>query len=60
MEARKRVSIGNLAFTWESQGRLDEAVDLIGRCVEFKQQILGPDHPHILSNILYCMNGNSE
>jgi len=42
--------MGNLAFIWESQGRLDEALDLMRRCVEFQQQILGPNHPHTVFN----------
>ena len=44
METRKRLlgeehpdtltSMANLAFTWESQSRLDEALALMRRCVE--------------------------
>ncbi|KAK3339782.1 hypothetical protein B0T25DRAFT_594492 [Lasiosphaeria hispida] len=56
IEARKRVlgerSMANLAFTWRSQGRLNEALDLIRRCVEFQQQIL-LDHPYMASNFSY-------
>lgn len=43
-------SMANLAFTWKSQGRLDEALALMRRCVEFQQRILGPDHPSTISN----------
>ena len=43
-------SMSNLAFTWGSQGRLNEALDLMRQCVEFQQRILGLDHPRTVSN----------
>ena len=38
-------SMHNLAFTWEGQGRLDDALDLMHQCVQLLQKVLGPDHP---------------
>ncbi|KAK0715593.1 hypothetical protein B0H67DRAFT_581060 [Lasiosphaeris hirsuta] len=41
--------MANLASTWKSLGCLKEALHLMRRCVEFQQQILGPDHPRTVS-----------
>ena len=37
-------SMANLAYTWKSQGRDEEAIELLGRAEELQKQILGSDH----------------
>lgn len=54
METRKRVpgeehpsaltSMANLAHTWKSQGRSEEAISLMEECSKVQKQILGPYH----------------
>lgn len=45
-------SMSNLAFTWRSQGKHVEALALMVRCVQARQRVLGPEHPHTLSSLL--------
>jgi len=61
IETRKRVlreehpstltSMNNLAFTLKGQGRLNEAISLIGKYLEVAKQVFGPQHPNVLSSI---------
>lgn len=61
IKARKRVlgeehpdtllSIATLTYTWKSQGRLNEALELMRRYVELEQQILSPDYPYTVSYV---------
>jgi hypothetical protein len=44
------LSMANLAFTLESTSRHAEAIDLLRTCVAKQQRILGPAHPHTVSN----------
>ncbi|KAB8069868.1 hypothetical protein BDV29DRAFT_182039 [Aspergillus leporis] len=49
-------SMANLAYTWESQGKLHDALALMKNCSELRSKVLGPNHPdarappYILSN----------
>ncbi|KAJ5464316.1 uncharacterized protein N7458_000002 [Penicillium daleae] len=43
-------SMANLAFTLKSTGRRSEAIDLLRTYVTKQQRILGPAHPHTVSN----------
>ncbi|KAB8237922.1 uncharacterized protein BDW43DRAFT_321109 [Aspergillus alliaceus] len=55
METRKTVlgaehpgtltSMANLAYTWESQGKLHDAMALMENCSELRSKVLGPNHP---------------
>ena len=55
MEITKRVlgeehpstltTMHNLAYTWKSQSRNNEAISLMKNCFELRNQILGPEHP---------------
>ena len=47
-------SMNNLAFTWESQGRRAEAINLMEKCVDLRNRILGADHPATLSSSAAC------
>jgi hypothetical protein len=38
-------SMGNLAFTWYSQGRITNVIDLMDSCVQTRRKVLGPEHP---------------
>ncbi|KAH7019014.1 hypothetical protein EDB80DRAFT_561905, partial [Ilyonectria destructans] len=38
-------TMSNLAYTWKSMGKSEEALDLMLDCVSLSKQILGPDHP---------------
>lgn len=38
-------SMANLAFTWKSQDRHDDALDLMKSCAQIRHQVLGPMHP---------------
>jgi hypothetical protein len=40
-------SMNNLAWTLKSQGRNDEALELITKCVQLSTQKLGANHPNI-------------
>ncbi|KAH8913126.1 hypothetical protein BR93DRAFT_871538, partial [Coniochaeta sp. PMI_546] len=44
-------SMNNLAFTWKSQGRHQDALALMQDCVEARQRVLGPQHPDTLSSL---------
>jgi len=60
METRKRVlgqehpdtlsSMNNLACTLRSQGRNEDALTLMRRCVQLRQCTLGHNHPHTISS----------
>lgn len=55
METRKRIfrnehpqtlaSMHNLAYTWKSQSRNEEAISLMEDHFELWNQVLGPEHP---------------
>ena len=59
VETRKRVlglehpdtlrSMGNLAFTLQSQDKHHAAVDLMQHVVTLGQEVFGPDHPYTVS-----------
>ena len=38
-------SMNNLAFTWKAQGRTAEPISLMGKCVQLRKHLLGPEHP---------------
>ncbi|KAK0720519.1 hypothetical protein B0H67DRAFT_576503, partial [Lasiosphaeris hirsuta] len=42
-------SMNNLAYTWKSQGRYEDALTLLQNCLHLQQQKLGPDHPNTIS-----------
>ncbi|KAK3351884.1 hypothetical protein B0H65DRAFT_419806, partial [Neurospora tetraspora] len=44
-------SMANLTFTWNSQGRHEDALALIQDCVKARQRILGPKHPKTPSSL---------
>jgi hypothetical protein len=44
-------SMGNLAFTWKSQGRHKDALALMQDCVKAQQRVLGLKHPDTLSSL---------
>ncbi len=44
------ISMNNLAFTWEAQGRNAEAINLMEQCVHLRGQILGVDHPSTVAS----------
>jgi hypothetical protein len=43
-------SMNNIAFTWKGQGRDEEAVRLMGDCVQLRTNVLGAGHPFTLSS----------
>jgi hypothetical protein len=61
IEIRKRVLgvehpdtlivMGNLAVTWEGQGKNEEALTLMSVCAEMRLRVLGADHPATLSTL---------
>ncbi|KAK3947443.1 hypothetical protein QBC32DRAFT_224161, partial [Pseudoneurospora amorphoporcata] len=44
-------SMANLAFTWNSQGRHEDALALMQDCVEARERVFGPEHPDTLSSL---------
>ena len=44
-------SMANLAYTWKSQDRLEDALDLMKTCFHHQQQVLGRDHPDTVSTL---------
>ncbi|KAE8394391.1 hypothetical protein BDV23DRAFT_169693 [Aspergillus alliaceus] len=40
----------SLAYTWEAQGKLQDALTLLQICSELRSKVLGPDHPDIRSS----------
>ncbi|KAH9214856.1 hypothetical protein DL95DRAFT_389167, partial [Leptodontidium sp. 2 PMI_412] len=36
--------MANLAFTWKSQGRVDDAINLMEECVTLRTQTIGINH----------------
>ena len=49
-------SMHNLAFTWEGQGRDEEAIKLMDKCVRLRTNVLGTNHYLTLSSIV-ALNG---
>ena len=47
------LSMNNLAVTYRSLGRWNEAVKVFEACLEIKKRVLGEKHP----DTLYSMNG---
>ncbi|GIJ92163.1 hypothetical protein Asppvi_011139 [Aspergillus pseudoviridinutans] len=41
-------SMHNLAYTWKSQGKLQDALALMEKCSELYNKTLGPNHPHAI------------
>ena len=44
-------SLNNLVFTWKSQGRLSDALELMQSCLHIRQLVLGPGHPNTVSTL---------
>jgi hypothetical protein len=44
-------SMSNLAFTWEAQARCAEALALMEKCFQSRQQVLGEQHPYTQSSL---------
>ncbi|KAF2191285.1 hypothetical protein K469DRAFT_557887, partial [Zopfia rhizophila CBS 207.26] len=44
-------SMANLAFTRKGQGRDEEAIKLMDKCVQLTTRVLGSSHPHTLSSL---------
>ena len=42
--------MNNLAFTVKGQGRDAEAIDLMSKCVQSRERVLGVSHPYTLSS----------
>ena len=70
MESCKRVldaehpdtltSMNNLAFTWERQGRVAEALKLMEECVLLRARVLGTDHPDTISSFAALIGWQTE
>jgi hypothetical protein len=70
MEIRKRVlgpehpdtltSMNDLALTWKSQGREQQALDMMIECAELKKHKLGLNHPDIIKHIEMLEKWQSE
>ncbi|KAF6829736.1 Kinesin light chain 1 [Colletotrichum musicola] len=70
METRKRVlgeehpdtltSMANLAFTWQSQNRWNDAILLMQDCVHHRKQYLGLNHPDTISSASTLSDWKSE
>ncbi|KAE8326165.1 purine and uridine phosphorylase [Aspergillus sergii] len=43
-------SMGNVAYTWKSLGKIQDALALMENCVELHRNLLGPDHPDAISS----------
>ena len=54
------LSMGNLAFTLQSQARHEEALALMKRCFQLREQILGEQHPVTLSSLNKLRNWRAE
>ena len=50
------ISMANLAFTWESQGRDHDTLGLMRECFLLRKQKLGVDHSSTISS-LGALNG---
>jgi hypothetical protein len=50
----------NLAQTWKSQGRDEEAVTLMQKAVNLRKEKLGSDHPHTVQSIEILDNWHTE
>ena len=44
-------NMNNLAFTFKAQGRNDEAILLMEKCFQLREQVLGPQHPYTTSSL---------
>ena len=61
IETKKRVlgaehystltSINNLALTFKAQSRNDEAISLMEKCFQLREQVLGPQHPDTILSL---------
>jgi hypothetical protein len=54
------ITMHNLAFSLQSQGRAKEAVALIERCFQLREQILGEQHPDTQSSLNALSSWRSE
>jgi DNA-binding winged helix-turn-helix (wHTH) protein len=55
--------MANLAMTWKDQGRDNDAMALLQKCVEALRRVLGTNHPEtldVLSILNDWNNGRSE
>jgi hypothetical protein len=43
-------SMASLAFTWKGQGREENAIGLMDKCVSSRTRVLGANHPSTLSS----------
>jgi hypothetical protein len=70
MQTRKRVltdehphtllSMHNLAFTLQSQARHEEALALMERCSQLREQVLGEQHPDTQSSLNMLSDWRAE
>lgn len=44
-------SINELANTWADMGRLTESIDMMKRCVQMQQEVLGPAHQDTVRSV---------
>jgi hypothetical protein len=44
-------SMNNLAYTYKSQGRLSDALELMKSCLHLRERVLGSLHPDTISTI---------
>jgi tetratricopeptide (TPR) repeat protein len=51
--AQAALTMGNLATLFFVAGRLDEAQDLLERCVRTQTELQGPDHPRLANNLAH-------
>ncbi|KAK0717746.1 hypothetical protein B0T26DRAFT_627782, partial [Lasiosphaeria miniovina] len=51
--------MGNLAFTWKSQGRHANALALMEDCAQAQRRVLGQKHPDTLSSLATVANWTS-
>jgi Tetratricopeptide repeat len=70
MEARKMklgadhpstlTSMANLAFTWKSQGRVDDAINLMEEFVILQTQTIGINHPNTSASQIILLGWQTE
>ncbi|KAF1943593.1 hypothetical protein EJ02DRAFT_342926, partial [Clathrospora elynae] len=53
-------SMYNLAFTLQSQARHEEALALMERCFQLREQLLGEEHPDTQSSLNMLSNWWAE
>jgi hypothetical protein len=54
------LSMHNLAFTLQSQARHEEALALMERCFQLREQILGEEHPDTQSSLSTLSDWRAE